>query len=134
MVHAPAVPVAVHSDIPVFEKGIVVGMIHHEIVSPAFPFQRIIPVADGKERFHHVLFHVGAGVFLGLEDLEEGIVLVPVGQTGQDRQGVHPVVGFTRILRVPVAGSRPGRVPVAGSRPGNAVNGLAQGEHLRPVP
>ena len=124
MVHAPAVPVAVHADIPAFEKGIVVGMIHHEIVSPAFPLQRIIPVADGKERFHHVLFHVGAGVFLGLEDLEEGIVLVPVGQTGQDRQGVHPVVGFTRILRV----------PVAGSRPGNAVNGLAQGEHLRPVP
>ena len=63
-------------------------------------------------------------MLLGLEHLEECLVPVPVGQAGQDRQGVHPVVGFTRILRV----------PVAGSRPGDAVDGLAQGQHLRPVP
>ncbi len=62
-------------------------------------------------------------MLLGLEHLEERIVLVPVHKAGQDRQGIHPIVGLARVFRM----------PVAGSRPGDAVDGLAQGEHLRPV-
>ena len=123
VVHAAGVPVSVHAHAPVFEEGVVVGMVHHETVSLAFALQGIVPMADGKKGFHHVFFHIRAGVFLGFEHLEKGIVFVPVGQAGQNGEGIHPVIGFALILRMPVA--RP--------RPGFPVDGFAQGEHLRPV-
>ena len=122
MVHAAAVPVSVHAHVPVFEEGVMEGMVHHKVVTAAFTLQGIVSMADGEQGLHHVFLHIGAGVLFGLQHLEKGIVLIRGSHSSQDGQGIHAVVGFPFVFRV----------TVAAARPGNAVDSLPQRRHLPP--
>ena len=123
MVHAATAPVVVQTHAPVFEKGIVVGMVHHPVVALTFTLEGIIPMSHGEEGLHHVFLHVGTGVFFGLQYLEQSIILILRSHAGKHGQGIHAVVGGSGVLRM----------PIGASRPTDAVDGIAQRLHLAPI-
>ena len=70
---------AFRSDAPALEQrreAVVLDHFREPAVMPREPFGSVTHLQHGLE---YILFHVGTGVFLRAEDLQNGRILVPVG-------------------------------------------------------
>ena len=75
---------------------------NHRSETPFEALQSVVAVARAHQSLVDIFLHIGAGKLLCFDDVEDGLILRAVGQSADNGESLHSVVGSTMIGRMAV--------------------------------